>query len=199
MKFRRVLIGALCLSVGMLSTSCGGSKQPRVTLEMKNGGKIVMELYPDKAPNTVKNFISLVKSGAYDGVIFHRVIPDFMIQGGDPTGTGRGGPGYTIKGEFPANGFTRNDLSHVRGAVSMARTMQSYDTAGCQFFICVADCSSLDGDYAVFGKVIEGMDTADEIVSVERDQNDRPYEDQTIEKATVDTFGVDYGQPEVIK
>jgi peptidyl-prolyl cis-trans isomerase B (cyclophilin B) len=166
---------------------------------MENGGKIVIELNPAKAPNTVKNFISLVKSGFYNGVIFHRVIPGFMIQGGDPTGTGRGGPGYTIKGEFASNGFKQNNLSHEVGAVSMARTMASNDTAGSQFFICVADDSDLDGDYAVFGKVVEGMDVANAIANVKRDRSDKPYEDQKIKTATVETYGVTYDEPEVIR
>ena len=164
---------------------------------MENGGVIKVELYPDVAPNTVKNFISLANSGFYDGTIFHRVIPDFMIQGGDPSGNGTGGPGYTIPGEFSANGFD-NKLSHTRGVISMGRRgnqVSGFDTAGCQFFICVADCDWLDGQYASFGKVLEGMDVADAIVSVDRDGNDKPFEDQVMKSVTVDTFGVDYGEP----
>ncbi len=167
---------------------------PVATIEMENGGIIKVELYPDIAPNTVKNFISLANSGFYDGTIFHRVIPDFMIQGGDPNGNGTGGPGYRIPGEFTVNDF-RNDLSHTRGVISMGRLPTGYDTAGCQFFICVADCDWLDGQYASFGKVIEGMDVADAIVSSDRDGNNKPFEDQVMKSVTVDTFGVDYGEP----
>ena len=145
---------------------------PIVTIEMENGGVMKAELYPDIAPNTVNNFISLVKSGFYDGTIFHRVIPGFMIQGGDPDGTGMGGPGYSIKGEFSQNGF-QNDLIHQRGVLSMARTMAP-DSAGSQFFVMVDDAPHLDGAYAAFGKVIEGMETADAIVSAKRDWNVRP-------------------------
>ena len=177
-----------------------GGNNPVVTIEMENGGVIKVELYPDIAPNTVKSFISLANSGFYDGTIFHRVIPDFMIQGGDPNGNGTGGPGYTIPGEFTANGF-QNDLSHTRGVISMGRRgnqFSGFDTAGCQFFICVADCDWLDGQYASFGKVIEGIDMADAIVSVDRDGNNKPLEDQVMKSVTVDTFGVDYGEPETL-
>ena len=170
---------------------------PVATIEMENGGIIKVELYPDVAPNTVKNFISLANSGFYDGTIFHRVIPDFMIQGGDPSGNGTGGPGYTIPGEFTANGFD-NQLSHTRGVISMGRRgnqVAGFDTAGCQFFICVADCDWLDGQYASFGKVLEGMDVADDIVSADRDGNDKPFEDQVMKSVRVDTFGVDYEEP----
>ena len=167
---------------------------PIVTIEMEDGGVMEAELYPDTAPNTVNNFISLVKKGFYNGLIFHRVIPGFMIQGGDPNGSGSGGPGYCIKGEFSQNGF-RNDLVHTRGVLSMARTMDP-DSAGSQFFIMVDDAPNLDGGYAAFGKVIEGMETADAIVSVKRDWNDRPKKDQTMKSVTVDTFGVDYPEPE---
>ena len=170
---------------------------PVATIEMANGGVIKIELYYDVAPNTVKNFISLANSGFYDGTIFHRVIPDFMIQGGDPNGNGTGGPGYRIPGEFTFNGF-QNDLSHTRGVISMGRLPTGYDTAGCQFFICVADCDWLDGQYSSFGKVIEGMDVADAIVSQDRDGNDKPYTDQVMKTVRVDTFGVDYGEPETI-
>ncbi len=170
------------------------SQNPIVTLETENGGTIKIELYPDVAPNTVNNFISLVQKGYYDGVIFHRVIPGFMIQGGCPQGTGMGGPGYSIKGEFSSNGF-KNDLAHDRGVLSMARTMIP-DSAGSQFFIMVAKSPHLDGEYAAFGKVIEGMDEADRIVNSERNFQDRPLEDQRIKKATVETFGVDYPEPE---
>ncbi len=169
---------------------------PIVTIEMEDGGVMEAELYPDTAPNTVNNFISLVKKGFYNGLIFHRVIPGFMIQGGDPNGSGSGGPGYCIKGEFSQNGF-RNDLVHTRGVLSMARTMDP-DSAGSQFFIMVDDAPNLDGGYAAFGKVIEGMETADAIVSVKRDWNDRPKKDQTMKSVTVDTFGVDYPEPEKV-
>ena len=169
---------------------------PIVTIEMENGGAMKAELYPDVAPNTVNNFIALAKSGFYDGLIFHRVIPGFMIQGGDPQGVGMGGPGYCIKGEFAQNGF-QNDLAHTRGVLSMARAMDP-DSAGSQFFIMVDDAPHLDGGYAAFGKVIEGMDTADDIVSAKRDYNDRPQQDQRMKKVTVDTLGVDYPAPEKV-
>lgn len=173
-----------------------GQKNPIVTIEMENGKKIQMELYPKIAPNTVNNFISLIQSGFYNGVIFHRIVPDFVIQGGDPTGTGAYGPGYTIKGEFTANGFD-NPLKHTRGVVSMARTMEP-DTAGSQFFIVLADAENLDGEYAAFGKVISGMDEVDRIAAVET-RNEKPIEEQRMKKVTVDTFGVNYPEPEVIE
>ncbi len=169
---------------------------PIVTIEMEDGGVMKAELYPDVAPNTVNNFIALVKSGFYDGLIFHRVIPGFMIQGGDPEGTGMGGPGWSIKGEFRQNGV-KNDLAHTRGVLSMARAMDP-DSAGSQFFIMVDDAPHLDGGYAAFGKVIEGMETADAIVSAKRDWNDRPKKDQRMKKVTVDTQGVDYPAPEKV-
>ncbi len=169
-------------------------KYPIVTFQT-TAGTFKAELYPEIAPNTVNNFISLVKKGFYDGTIFHRVIPGFMIQGGDPEGSGMGGPGYGIKGEFSANGF-KNDLRHTRGVLSMARSMRP-NSAGSQFFVMVADAPHLDGQYAAFGKVIEGMETADAIVSAKRDYSDRPYEDQIMEKVTVETFGVDYDEPEM--
>lgn len=165
---------------------------PIVTIKMERGKEIKIELFPEVAPNTVANFVSLVQKGFYDGVIFHRVIPGFMIQGGDPGGTGMGGPGYAIAGEFTSNGF-ENNLKHHRGVISMARTMDP-DSAGSQFFIMVADSPHLDGDYASFGKVIEGMEEVDHIVAVDRDYMDRPNEDQRMEKVTVETFGVDYGE-----
>ncbi|EES92462.1 peptidylprolyl isomerase [Clostridium botulinum C] len=170
---------------------------PVVTIKMQNGDIMKAELYPEIAPNTVNNFISLINKGFYDGVIFHRVIPGFMIQGGDPDGTGMGGPGYSIKGEFTSNGF-KNDLKHTRGVLSMARAM-SPDSAGSQFFIMVADAPHLDNQYASFGKVIEGMEVADKIVSQKTDYSDRPYEDQVMEKVTVNTFGVEYTEPEEIE
>ena len=169
---------------------------PIVTIEMEDGGVMKAELYPAVAPNTVNNFISLARSGFYDGLIFHRAIPGFMIQGGDPDGAGTGGPGYSIKGEFAQNGV-KNELLHTRGVLSMARTMDP-DSAGSQFFVMVADAPHLDGGYAAFGKVIEGMETADAIVSAKRDWNDRPKKDQRMQKVTVDTQGVDYPAPEKI-
>ncbi|MBR6407522.1 MAG: peptidylprolyl isomerase [Clostridia bacterium] len=168
-------------------------KNPVVTMETSMG-TMKIELYPEIAPNTVNNFISLVKKGFYDGVIFHRVIPGFMIQGGDPEGIGIGGPGYSIKGEFAANGF-RNDLRHTKGVISMARSARP-DSAGSQFFIMVDDAPHLDGQYAAFGKVIEGIEAAESIVSVKRDYMDKPLFDQSMIKVTAETFGVDYPEPE---
>ncbi len=156
---------------------------PKVTITMENGGVIKLELYPDVAPVSVANFVSLAEKGFYNGLIFHRVIRGFMIQGGDPEGTGMGGPGYSIKGEFTANGF-RNDLKHTRGVLSMARSMDP-DSAGSQFFIMHADYPYLDGQYAAFGKLIEGIEVVDKIASVKTDYNDRPYEDQVIDFMTV--------------
>ncbi|MBS1385233.1 peptidylprolyl isomerase [Flavonifractor sp. DFI.6.63] len=170
------------------------AQNPIVTFEMDDGGKMVAELYPEVAPNTVNNFISLVKSGFYNGLIFHRVIPGFMIQGGCPQGTGTGGPGYSIKGEFSANGVP-NDLKHSRGVLSMARAMHP-DSAGSQFFIMVEPAPHLDGQYAAFGKVIEGLDVADAIVSADRNRMDKPYQDQRMKTVTVETHGVDYPAPE---
>ena len=169
---------------------------PIVTIEMENGGVIKAELYPEIAPNTVNNFLSLVKKGFYDGLIFHRCISGFMIQGGCPLGTGTGDPGYSIKGEFTQNGF-KNDLSHSRGVLSMARAMDP-NSAGSQFFIMHADGPFLDGQYAAFGKVTEGMDVVDGIVAIPTDWNDRPREDQRMKKVTVDTQGVEYSEPEKI-
>lgn len=167
---------------------------PIVTFEMENGKIMKAELYPEIAPNSVKNFISLVKKGFYNGLIFHRVIPGFMIQGGCPEKSGMGGPGYSIKGEFSSNSF-KNDLKHTTGVLSMARS-QHPDSAGSQFFIMVANAPHLDGHYAAFGKLIEGQNVADEIVSTKTDFRDRPYEEQVMKSVTVDTFGVDYEEPE---
>lgn len=167
---------------------------PLVTITMESGDMIRVELYPDTAPNTVNNFISLVKKGFYDGTIFHRVIPGFMIQGGDPEGTGMGGPEYSIRGEFSQNGF-ENKLSHKRGVISMARAMDP-DSAGSQFFIMHADGDFLDGQYAAFGAVTEGLETVDKIAAGPTDRADRPYEDQVMKTVTVDTFGTDYPEPE---
>ena len=170
------------------------NQNPIVTIEMENGDIMKAELYPEIAPNTVNNFISLIKKGYYDGVIFHRVIPGFMIQGGDPEGTGMGGPGYSIKGEFSQNGF-KNDLKHTPGVLSMARTMIP-DSAGSQFFIMHETSPHLDGEYAAFGKVIEGLEIVDKIARVRTDYSDRPMETQKMAKVTVETFGVDYPEPE---
>ena len=169
---------------------------PVVTIEMENGGVIKAELYPEIAPNTVNNFISLINKGFYDGVIFHRVIPGFMIQGGDPEGSGMGGPGYCIKGEFTGNGFT-NDLKHTRGVLSMARTMRP-NSAGSQFFIMHEKAPHLDKQYAGFGKVIEGMEVVDAIAAAKCDYNDMPLEPQRMKKVTVETFGTEYPEPETI-
>ncbi len=169
-------------------------KNPIVTIKMQSGNEIKIELYPEIAPNTVNNFISLVNKGFYDGIIFHRVIPGFMIQGGDPEGQGFGGPGYSIKGEFSYNGF-ENNLKHTRGVISMARS-QHPDSAGSQFFIMVDDAPHLDGQYAAFGKVIEGMDECDDIVSTKTNFQDKPLIDRIMEKVTAETFGEEYPQPE---
>lgn len=169
------------------------AKNPIVTIQTGKG-TIKVELYPETAPNTVNNFISLVKKGFYNGTLFHRVIPGFMIQGGDPEGTGMGGPGYGIRGEFSANRF-QNDLKHTRGVLSMARSMNP-NSAGSQFFIMVEDAPHLDGQYAAFGKVIEGLEEADRIVSVRRDRSDRPLEDEAMETVTVETFGEEFDEPE---
>ncbi|MEK5333717.1 peptidylprolyl isomerase [Lysinibacillus sp. FSL W8-0992] len=203
------------MALAFVLTGCGTSKEdktveekvdyasavkenPIVTITMNDDKKIVIELEPKVAPNTVANFISLVKDGFYDGLIFHRVIPGFMVQGGDPAGNGSGGPEYSINGEFTNNGF-ENNLKHERGVISMARTNNNPNSAGSQFFIMVEEASNLDGDYAAFGKVIEGMETVDEIVAVDRDATDKPFEDQIMKKVEVDTKGFDYPAPVVQK
>lgn len=170
------------------------AQNPVVTIEMGNKDIIKAELYPEIAPNTVNNFISLVKKNFYDGLIFHRVIKGFMIQGGDPEGSGMGGPGYGIKGEFAENGF-ENNLKHSQGVLSMARSMMP-DSAGSQFFIMHRDAPHLDGAYAAFGKVIEGMDVVNKIAETATDYSDKPMENQVMQRVTVDTFGVDYPEPE---
>ena len=171
------------------------AQNPIVTIEMENGGKMVAELYPEVAPNTVNNFISLVQSGFYNGLIFHRVIPGFMIQGGCPNGNGMGGPGYEIDGEFAANGFRENDLVHTTGVLSMARTMAP-NSAGSQFFIMVAPAPHLDGQYAAFGQVTEGAEIAIDISRVPRNMmNDKPKKDVVIQSIRVDTQGVEYPDP----
>lgn len=169
-------------------------KNPEITITMEDGGVIRAELYPEVAPNTVNNFISLVKKGYYDGLIFHRVIKGFMIQGGCPQGTGTGGPGYSIKGEFSQNGFA-NDLKHTEGVLSMARSMMP-NSAGSQFFIMHKNSPHLDGSYAAFGKVVEGMDVVNAIAETRTDYNDRPMKEQKIKSVTVDTFGEEYPEPE---
>ena len=168
---------------------------PIVTIEMESGKKIRVELYPEKAPNTVNNYLFLVKKGFYNGLIFHRVISGFMIQGGDPDGNGTGGPGYRIPGEFAGNGFRVNDIAHVRGVISMARAGHP-DSAGSQFFIMHEDADYLDGQYAAFGRVIEGLEVVDEIADVKTDWHDRPYEDQVMKSVTAETFGVEYAEPQ---
>jgi len=170
---------------------------PIVTIKMNTGKVMKAELFPEIAPNTVNNFISLINKGYYNGLIFHRVIPGFMIQGGCPSGSGTGGPGYSIKGEFSGNGF-ENNLKHTNGVLSMARSM-SPNSAGSQFFIMVKDSPHLDGQYAAFGKLIEGFDVAEEIVNVKKNFRDKPVEDQLMQEVTVDTFGVEYNEPETVK
>lgn len=170
------------------------AQNPIVTITMENGDVIKAELYPEIAPTSVNNFISLIKKGFYDGLIFHRVINGFMIQGGDPEGTGCGGPGYSIKGEFSQNGF-KNDLKHTAGVLSMARSMMP-NSAGSQFFIMHKDSPHLDGSYAAFGKVIEGLENVNKIAECRTDYSDRPIEAQVMKSVTVDTFGVDYPEPE---
>ena len=170
------------------------NNNPIVTFEMASGDVFYVELYPDVAPNTVNNFISLVKKGYYDGLIFHRVIEGFMIQGGDPKGNGTGGPGYSIRGEFSKNGF-KNDLKHKRGVISMARSMMP-NSAGSQFFIMHKDSPHLDGQYAAFGAVVDGMAVIDKIAGVNVDYSDKPLRDQVMKKVTVDTCGVEYDEPE---
>ena len=179
-------LALLCLTFAVAEEA----EHPIATIEMEDGGVMRLELYPEIAPNTVANFIELANAGFYDGLIFHRVIAGFMVQGGDPTGTGMGGPGYDIVGEFAANGF-ENDLSHTRGVISMARA-QHPDSAGSQFFIMHADAPYLDGQYAAFGKVIEGIEVVDAIASARTDSFDRPVEDQVIRSVSVDTHGVAY-------
>ena len=169
------------------------AKNPIVTIEMENGGLMKIELYPAVAPNTVNNFIALVRKGFYDGVCFHRVIAGFMIQGGDPQGTGMGGPGYSIRGEFSHNGFS-NQLKHTPGVISMARTMMP-NSAGSQFFLMHKAAPHLDGEYAAFGKITEGMDVLNEIAAVRTDRMDRPLTPQVMKKVTVDTFGEEYPEP----
>jgi len=178
-----------------------GEPNPLVVMQVKDFGTIQMELYPDKAPNTVYSFISLIQKGFYDGVVFHRVAPGFVLQGGDPNGNGRGGPGYNIKGEFPVNGFFQNDLQHIRGALSMARA-DPYDSAGSQFFICLADQPQLDDlGYCVFGQIIsrESFEVIDKMAATPLKSSQTPATPPVMVKVTVDTFGVSYPEPEVIR
>ena len=172
------------------------TQNPIVTFVMQNGNIMKAELYPEVAPNTVNNFISLANHGFYDGLIFHRVIKNFMIQGGDPDGTGMGGPAYSIRGEFTQNGFP-NSLAHTAGVLSMARSMMP-DSAGSQFFIMHKDAPHLDGAYAAFGKIIEGLDIVDKIASTQTDYSDRPLEDQVMKSVSVECFGVEYPEPETL-
>ena len=205
-KITKILAASLMIAIAVcVFTACDNSKGPKpsenpvATITVKEYGTITVELYYDVAPNTVRNFISLANSGFYDGVIFHRVIKNFMIQGGDPTGTGSGGPGYKIKGEFTANGF-ENNLKHTRGVISMARANGRNDSAGSQFFIMHVDYPSLDGQYASFGKVTSGMDVVDKIAAVATNPaNDKPLTDVVIESIRVDTKGFEYPAPDVIK
>lgn len=209
-----ILVGISAMLIGLVGCTNSTSNQnnteesvvtiestgelPIATIKVKDFGTIKAELYPDKAPNTVNNFISLANSGFYDGLIFHRVIKDFMNQGGDPDGIGTGGPGYSIKGEFSSNGYTNNDLKHTAGVLSMARS-NNPDSAGSQFFIMAKEASHLDGDYAAFGKVTEGMDVVEAINSVETDENYKPLKDVVIESITVDIKGIDYKEPEKVE
>ena len=170
------------------------AQNPIVTITMENGDVMKLELYPEIAPVSVNNFISLINKNFYDGLIFHRVIRGFMLQGGDPEGTGCGGPGYSIKGEFAANGF-ENNLKHTEGVLSMARSMNP-NSAGSQFFIMHKNAPHLDGSYAAFGKIIEGMDVVNKIAEVPTDYSDRPLADQKMKSVVVDTFGVSYDEPE---
>ena len=201
-KTRMLALGlALCLLLGMLS-GCGSKKQPMATLTLKGGDEVLIYLYPDKAPNTVANFIALANSGFYDGLIFHRVVENFVMQGGDPNGDGTGGPGYTIDGEFKNNGFNKNDVKMEKGVIAMARfssngesSQEAYNSAGSQFFILMRDKEDLQDDYAAFGKVFSGMNILEELSMVEVNSSDKPREDIVIESIRVETYGVDYGAP----
>lgn len=202
-KLKRIV--CLMLAVGILAcclSGCGSSKKPLATLTLKGGDEILIYLYPDQAPNTVANFISLANSGFYDGLTFHRVVEDFIMQGGDPNGDGSGGPGYTIDGEFADNGFKKNDITMEEGVIAMARfsdngsdTEEAYNSAGSQFFILMADKDTLQGQYAAFGKVFSGMNILQKLSQCEVDSNDKPREDIIIESIRVETYGVDYGDP----
>lgn len=198
--FRKVLIFALLPLLAFAACAPEEKEYPNplATIEMEDGGIIEIELYPDIAPNTVCNFIALAQQGFYDGLTFHRVIPGFMIQGGCPLGTGGGNPGYFIPGEFSANGF-ENKLKHKEGVISMARFAKNADSAGSQFFITVGDALWLDGQYAAFGKVVSGLEVAQEIAEVDKDDDDAPLQPQRIKKITVNTFGRKYDSPQKIR
>lgn len=208
MKKRAIQIAALLLATVLMLpvfSACGETNYPVATITMSNGDQIILYLYPDKAPNTVANFIYLANSGFYDGLTFHRCVSRFLIQGGDPEADGTGGPGYYIEGEFSANGYTKNDIAMEEGVIAMARFGTSsgddseyYDTAGSQFFILVDDEEDLEGEYAAFGKVFYGMSVVEKLSKVDVDSNDKPREDQVIKTIRVETYGVDYGEPETI-
>ncbi len=203
-RLRRCLAAllAVCMLVGMLS-GCGDKKNPMATLTLEDGDEILIYLYPDKAPNTVANFIALANSGFYDGLTFHRVVEDFIMQGGDPNADGTGGPGYTIAGEFADNGFKKNDVAMEAGVIAMARfssngsdTEEAYNSAGSQFFILMSDEEDLQGQYAAFGKVFSGLNILQKLAQCDVDSNDKPREDIIIQSIRVETYGVDYGEPE---
>ena len=200
-RFFAVLLAA-CLILGVLS-GCGDKKNPMATLTLEDGEEILIYLYPDKAPNTVANFISVANSGFYDGLTFHRVVEDFIMQGGDPNADGTGGPGYTIDGEFADNGYEKNDIVMEAGVIAMARfssngsdTEEAYNSAGSQFFILMADKDSLQGQYAAFGKVFSGLNVLQKLSQCDVDSNDKPREDIIIKSIRVETYGEDYGEPE---
>lgn len=202
-QLKRII--CLVLAAGMLLamlSGCGSKKKPVATLTLEGGDQITIYLYPDQAPNTVANFISLANSGFYDGLTFHRVVEDFIMQGGDPNGDGTGGPGYTIDGEFSDNGFKKNDIKMETGVIAMARfsdtgsdTEEAYNSAGSQFFILMADKDSLQDQYAAFGKVFSGMNILTKLSQCDVDSNDKPRKDIVIESIRVETYGVDYGEP----
>ena len=192
---------AACMLMGLLS-ACGSKKSPMATLTLADGDEVLIYLYPDKAPNTVASFISLANSGFYDGLTFHRVVEDFIMQGGDPNADGTGGPGYTIEGEFADNGFQKNDIPMEAGVIAMARfsdngsdTQEAYNSAGSQFFILMADKDSLQGQYAAFGKVFSGLNVLQKLSQCDVDSKDKPREDIIIESIRVETYGEDYGAP----
>lgn len=192
---------AVCMMLGALA-GCGSKKSPMATLTLEDGDEIMIYLYPDKAPNTVANFISLANSGFYDGLTFHRVVEDFIMQGGDPNADGTGGPGYTIEGEFADNGFKKNDIVMEEGVIAMARfssngenTQEAYNSAGSQFFILMADKDSLQGQYAAFGKVFSGLNILQKLSMCDVDSKDKPREDIVIQSIRVETYGEDYGAP----
>ena len=195
------LLLALCLLAGM-GSACGSRTQPLATITLSDGDEILIYLYPDKAPNTVANFIYLANSGFYDGLIFHRVVENFVIQGGDPNGDGTGGPGYTIEGEFENNGFRKNDIAMEKGVIAMARfstngesSAEAYNSAGSQFFILLGNKDSLQGEYAAFGKVFSGMNVLEKLSMVEVNSKDKPRKDIVIQSIRVETYGKDYGEP----